>query len=70
MGFSQPMSEAKADIMAVDLHNEANMGGSKLVEKSKELGGPDPTATIKSHTYTLGKHSEGLKRGPISGSNP
>jgi hypothetical protein len=70
MGFSQPMSEAKSCIQSVESHNEANMKGSTLIEKSKSLGGPAPTATLESHTYTLGKRNKELKRGPISGSNP
>lgn len=68
MSYARPRSEAIADIKAVELHNEANYGGSTLVEKSKSLGGPSPTATIKSHTYTLGKRTTEMKRGPIAGS--
>ena len=68
MSYARPRSEAIADIKAVDLHNESGMGGSALIEKSKSLGGPAPTATIKSHTYTLGKRTTEMKRGPIAGS--
>jgi|HubBroStandDraft_2_1064218.scaffolds.fasta_scaffold1688088_1 hypothetical protein len=70
MSYARPRTEAISDIMAVDLHNEGHSAGSKLIEKSKSIGGPAATATIKSHTYTLGKHNSELKRGPISGSNP
>jgi hypothetical protein len=70
MSYARPRSEAIADIMAVEEHNEAHSKGSTLIEKSKSLGGPAPTATIESHTYTLGKRNKDLKRGPISGSNP
>ena len=68
MSFARGMGEAKECIKSVDIHNEGNMAGSTLVEKSKSLGGPAPTATIKSHTYTLGKRNTELKRGPIAGS--
>jgi hypothetical protein len=68
MSYARPRTEAIADVMAVDLHNEAHSAGSTLINKSKSLGGPAPTATIKSHTYTLGKRVSELKRGPISGS--
>jgi hypothetical protein len=61
MSFSQPMSEAKADIKAVELHNEANMKGSPIL-KGQSSGGPEGKGDLTPKTYTLGPHTTEMKR--------
>lgn len=58
MSFAQPMSEAKACIKAVDIHNEGNMSGSPILE-GQESGGPKADGvTLMPKKYTLHETSK------------
>jgi hypothetical protein len=61
MSYPGSVADAKAEMKAIEPHQEGSMAGSPILN-GQASGGPEGKGEITPKTYVLGKHFSGERR--------